>query len=404
MNATVYLFGEFNNGYTQYPEDYAAAVFHEFHTNAKSTTQIVIHRDGSLMYYGYLRKLEQERYIGLCVVLNGMMLTDLDGLFLLYENTISNLVARGKLIHFNELGGIVTNVDRLYMNSEEIGSLAQFLRAGFDRLEGSTQLLPAVNYGMSKDSIKYCSMEDNINGIIKCSHVYGYTYINKSKGFNTYELNSYQEILARLNNEKIELAKQHNELAKEYKKVLKQKKQYRIVIILFFLVLTCAVSLLFLNDNLSNTKHALVNANDTIDLQKGSLSSKNSQIVSLQEQKRTLEIKYEREQSLRQKAESNLESLRGNIEERQPFIVKGTSFDFSTGRLSFSYYGVKEQSFKIQVRASNNDGYACSNSDDMDVYLGDHTYTIYLSRSLDNQKWYSFEILNENVILGGGRH
>jgi len=87
MNATVYLFGNFNSGYTQYPDDYTSDIFGKFHSNAKSTTQIAIHRNGNLMYYGYIRKLEQDRYLGLCVVLNGLMLTRIDGLFSLFENT-----------------------------------------------------------------------------------------------------------------------------------------------------------------------------------------------------------------------------------------------------------------------------------------------------------------------------
>ena len=108
MNVSVYLFGEFNSGYSQYPDDYASSIFQKFSANAKSTTQIAIHRDGNLVYYGYIRKLQQDRYIGLCVVLNGLILKRIDGLFSLFENTISNLVTNGKLIHFNEHGDLVS--------------------------------------------------------------------------------------------------------------------------------------------------------------------------------------------------------------------------------------------------------------------------------------------------------
>ena len=141
MNATVYLFGEFNSGYTQYPDDYTSAIFNQFHKNAKSTTQIAIHRDGNLIYYGYIRKLEQERYIGLCVVLNGLLLTRIDGLFSLFENTISGLVTKGLLIHFNEQGDIVTKVEKLYLNKEEVGLLNESLRAGFNRFVGNITCL-----------------------------------------------------------------------------------------------------------------------------------------------------------------------------------------------------------------------------------------------------------------------
>lgn len=202
MNATVYLFGEFNSGYTQYPDDYTFAIFRTFHENAKSITQIVIHRNGNLMYYGYIRKLEQERYIGLCVVLNGLLLTRLDGLFSLFENIISGLVTKGQLIHFNEQGDIVTKVEKLYMNKEEVDLLNESLRAGFNRFESNIRTLPAISYNVSKDSVKNFVIDDDLDEIIKSSYTNGYTFIYKSKGFNTVQMNSYKGVLTRLSNEK----------------------------------------------------------------------------------------------------------------------------------------------------------------------------------------------------------
>jgi len=393
MNVTVYFFGEFNNGYTQYPDDYTRTIFHNFYANSKSTTQIAIHREGNLMYYGYIRKLEQERYIGFCVVINGLMLTKLDGLFSLYENTISNLVTNGQLVHFNEQGFIVTNVDRLYMNREEIDLLTESFRAGFHRFEGFVQLLPAVSYGVSKESVKNFSIEDDIEEIIKSSHTYGYTFIYKSKGFNTSQLNSYKGVLNRLNNEKTELVKQYDKLIKEHEKTIKQQKQYRFVAILLLLVLGCGVGLLCLSNNLDSTKYALGNANNTIKEQSNSLNNKNNEMANI-------EVRFQNEHSLREIAETTIASL----SDRQLFFVKNTSYNFSTGYLSFNYYGFKNESVKVQVRAYSDDGYSYSNTADMDVYLGDHTNEIYLSQLLDSQKWHSFEILIGNIILGGDRH
>ena len=101
MNSSVYLFGEMAEGYTQYPEDSSSEIFHRLYANSKATTQIAIHRDGNLMYYGYIRKLENNKYLGLCVVLNGIMLTRIDSLVSLFENIIASLVSKGTLIHYN---------------------------------------------------------------------------------------------------------------------------------------------------------------------------------------------------------------------------------------------------------------------------------------------------------------
>ena len=278
MNASVYLFGEFNSGYSQYPDDYASSIFQKFSANAKSTTQIAIHRDGNLVYYGYIRKLQQERYIGFCVVLNGLILKRIDGLFSLFENTISNLVTNGKLIHFNEQGDLVTSVEKLYLNREEIDLLTESLRAGFKRFEAFSAPLPAVSYGTSKDSFKDFVVDDDQDEIIKSSYTNGYTYIYKSKGFNTAQLNSYKGVLSRAYKEKKELTEKYERLQAEHAKTLRQKKQFKFVLILFIVLLGCAIGLFSLNDNLNITRDALSSANDTISMQNDLLSSKTVQI------------------------------------------------------------------------------------------------------------------------------
>ena len=64
MNNSVYIFGNLSKGYTQYPdENFSAAIFQKFYTKVKATTQIAIHRDGNLMYYAYIRCIEQGKYI-----------------------------------------------------------------------------------------------------------------------------------------------------------------------------------------------------------------------------------------------------------------------------------------------------------------------------------------------------
>jgi len=397
MNVTVYLFGEFNNGYTQYPEDYTKSKFQNFYSNAKSTTQIAIHREGNLMYYGYVRKLEQDCYIGFCIVINGLMLTKLDGLFSLFENTISTLVTNGQLIHFNKDGNIVSNVDRLYMNREEIDLLTESFRAGFHHLKDSVKSPPAVSYSVSNDSIKNLSIEDDIDEIIRSSHTYGYTYIYKSKGFNTTQLNSYKEVLNKLNIEKAELSNRYDELIKEHEKTIKKKKQYRLVAILFFVVLGCLIGLVSMNSNLNSTISALNNAKSTISVQNSSLTGKSNQIASLESENLTLQNNY-------QNTKNNFDSLQAIVSERQPFIIKSTSFDFSTGYLSYRYYGFKNESVKIQVRAYNDDGTSFTTTADVDVYTGENTNEIYLNQNLKKDDWYSFVILKQNIILGGDRH
>ena len=88
MNVSIYIFGEFAAGYSQYPQDYTTAIFKQFNSKAKSQTQLCIHRDGDLIYYAYIRKLSEQKYIGLCAVLNGMMFSDVQTVFNCLNNRL----------------------------------------------------------------------------------------------------------------------------------------------------------------------------------------------------------------------------------------------------------------------------------------------------------------------------
>ena len=59
VNSSIYIFGSFDNGYTQYPDNYAKEIYQNFFAQARSKSQIVIHRDKELMYYGYIRQLDK---------------------------------------------------------------------------------------------------------------------------------------------------------------------------------------------------------------------------------------------------------------------------------------------------------------------------------------------------------
>lgn len=409
MNASVYIFGEFNSGYSQYPDDYAASIFKKFSANAKSTTQIAIHRDGNLVYYGYIRKLQEDKYIGLCIVLNGLMFNRIEGLFSLFENTISNLVSKGMFVHFDEQGNLVTSVEKLYLNKEEIQLFTESFRAGISRFKTYCPSLPAVSYGTSKDSKKDFVIDDNHDEIIKSSYTNGYTYIYKSKGFNTAQLNSYQGVLSKSYKENQELKTELTALKEEHAKALRQKKQYEFVFVLFLILFCCAIGLFSLNDNLKKTNEELFNTNYDLGLERKALSSANDtismqteQISNLHNEIYELDAQRREEENKRIEDENNLEELQKKIGDIQPFIVKSTSFNFSTGYLNIEYYGMVEESVYIQLKAFN-DKVSYGNSSTINVHKGDNTVKVYLSRDLTSQDWYSFEILKGNVILGGHR-
>ena len=224
MNISVYLFGDLSSGYTQYPDDYARSIFTTFYQKSKATTQITIHRDNDLMYYGYIRKLEDKSYLGLCTVINGKIITQIDRLFAIYEEIIEIMVRNGYLIHFNDKGEIVSKVGKLYENREEIDLITSKLQYSFEQLEDTSHTLPAVSYGTLRDSVKSYSIQDDLDEILKSSYTNGYTFIYKSKWYNTAQMNSYKGVIARKDKELTDLQAECSKLKRE---VLSLKNKQR---------------------------------------------------------------------------------------------------------------------------------------------------------------------------------
>lgn len=197
MNSSVYLFGNLSSGYTQYPYDGSHAIFTKFYQNAHAPTQICIRRQGSLMYYGYIRKLDSGRYMGFCVLLNDMIHNRIDKLFALFENTISRMVNQGILLHFNEKGDIVSSTSRLHEHPDEISTLMASLKGGFDMMEKDCFKLPPVDFSVASSSIKNFSIsDDNPNEILKSSYTSGYTFVYKTRNYQSVEISSFSAKLS----------------------------------------------------------------------------------------------------------------------------------------------------------------------------------------------------------------
>lgn len=248
MNITTYLFGQFPNGYSQYPDDYTRGIFQTFKDNSQSKTQIAIHRNGDLMYYGYIRLLEGDNYIGLCAVINGHYLTSTRQLFGVFEKVVELMVRNGYFIHFDDSGEITTSSSAIYEDKEAISEISTSMDTLFGQLP--SQPLPPVSYATSSESVKSFSLDDDEADVIKSGYTDGYTMLYKSAGYNTARLLAYKGVIGRMNKQIAELKSSQDELKAEKKdledSLAKQKLKQRnttlvsilaIVVVIFGIVI-----------------------------------------------------------------------------------------------------------------------------------------------------------------------
>lgn len=317
MNYSVYIFGELSSGYTQYPEDSSSEMLNALYSHCKAPTQIAIHRDGSMMYYCYIRKLNGSKYIGLSIIVNGYYVSALGGLFSLFENAIEKMARQGVFIHFADDGTLTTDLSALKFETEEAETLIDSIKRNFEESAGVPQVLPRTDYAIAKDSIKEFCVTDAKTDIIKASYTYGFTYIYKQKDFDTVRMNSYRSILKKVNDENNELKEKNAALQEENKDILSQKKQYRNIVILCLLVAACGVGLFFLKDNLDSTKSSLESAQQEIIQKKRDIAHKQETITALNGKINNLQASLSQEKSDREKAENKL----SKVESYMPVVI-----------------------------------------------------------------------------------
>lgn len=383
MNCSVYIFGELSSGYSQYPEDSSSNILNKLVNNCKAKTQLVIRRDDNLMFYSYIRKLERQQYVGLCIVVNGYYIQQLERLFSLFEQTLERLVTQGSIICFSKDGNIVPTNKHLRNQEEDIDSITRGLVQNFNNC-GQAYQLPAVDYTVSKNSVKEFNINDDKREIIRSSYTYGYTYIYKDADYNTVRLDSYRSVLSRVNKENIDLKKKNTELHEKNQEILRQKKQFRNVIFLILVVILCGIGIYFLYTNLNNTQGQLDNANGKIQQQSLTINQKDSEIEELNN---TI---------------NSIEKDLNTVCSAYPFVV--THCEVSSNQFTFSYYSTEDKKITVTLIAINeNSSEIVSNNHTLTILKGRGKKTLSFYYSLNTSDYYYVVLACNGQIIAGKR-
>lgn len=426
MNSSVYVFGNLGNGYTQYPDDYAKEIYQHFYANSSAPSQITIHRDNNLIYYGYIRKLDVDsQYIGFCVLLNGVMFSHIERLFPVFENAIADMAAKGSVLHFNDRGDLTSSTVNLYEAQNEVERIIQILQIQISGLESNIQKMPPVSYGVSCSESKTFSDGDKSEDIVSAACRYGYTYILKDKDFDSVSLTSYKGVIVRLNKEKESVEKELYELKSKYQKLTAQKRQYKKVIFLCILIVVCGIALFFLKDLLDATQSNLAEAQNNLSQKENIINNRNETIAGLR-------ASLFSEQSSREKIEIELSELKSSFSEIMPIIITDIEIAnvYSDGSIETDYGGVILSNYSMYVkpkiaykgikvnenisldiklytpnglsRSPSSPSY-CSWTESLDILRGDNTYSFQGWGGDTKGHWtsgtYRFEFWYGNVCL-----
>lgn len=397
MNSYAYIFGELLNGYSQYPKDSSSNLFKDIQDQCVATSQLIIHRDESVMYYIYIRKFEDDKYIGFAIAINGYYITQVRPVFSLFEKKIEDLIETGVIINLSNDGEITTHLSSLMNEEGEVLSVINSLQIKVNALK-DIKKLPPVDFSVAISSRKIFQDTDAVSEIVSASYRFGFTIVLKESDYDTVRTKSYRCILKNLNEDKNALIAENEGLKEQNKEIQLQKKQFKNVVILVLMVVACGIGIYFLNENLNVTQSALNVANDIVSEQNDIIHTKDSTISRVRDSVSNLEYALNREVSAKERADSSLQNICSYI----PFAV--TNCELNAEQFKFNYFCLEEKELTVTLKILNEDtGKIVTSTYTLTFYKGTGSESFDFSRSLNTSHNYHVVLMYNDYIIAGKR-
>lgn len=323
MKAEIYIFGNFADGYSQYPDNYTHNLFEAIAKSRQAESEIIYHREGALTYYIYTREISQidNTFIGLCYVFNDVLIKDFAPLFSIFEDVITNIVVTGEMLEFANDGKLSTKINQLYTHTEELQRVSDYLNSKLTSIGKITEKLPPVNYGVATNEWKTFSHKDK-SDIYSAILDYSNIRIIKGEGYDTATLSSYAGKLNSLNKEKTAALQTIDKQKQEISDLKKKQKNYKLVI--WLIVVICIGGIIFistinsrnaqiqrLNNTLATQERTIESQNETIGILRDTIISRNSKINDLKTENQRLISSRDSLNGVNRKLNNSIEVLRG---------------------------------------------------------------------------------------------
>ncbi len=279
MNNTIYLFGKFGQGITASVNDYTKSIFEEFMSKANAPTQIIIHRSGPIMNYGYVRKIANGHMFGICIQINGQYLSTTKKLFEVFENIVADIAVRGDVLRLNNQGDLEPTISYFTDKPEEVERAIANCSNEIVRLSQTCKTLPDIDFSTSDTDVNYFKENDNSQSIIRASVKNGYTFIYKEHDYDTLALGGYRSTLYTLNQENENCKKKIKEQENKLRILERKKKQMGVVVALF--VTLFIGSIIFFN--------TISEKNENIEVKQRTIEKQRVENYALNEEKKEVQ-------------------------------------------------------------------------------------------------------------------
>lgn len=234
-NISTYFLAKGNGFYTQYITDASEERFKVALSLCNSASQLLVQRDGQLMYYLYVRQVGSQETFGMCIVVNGMMATNLSRMFDFFEHAYEKVVLKGKVLGLDRQGNPIIILKDFTTEPLEMGLLEQELQESFAQLQG-TIALPPANMATTITDFRNFELESLTAQEIQQTAWHSWTLIRKQTDYESENFAGYRRRLSDLSHEIANLEGNKAQLVKQLSQLNREKKQMKWVI-----AMSCAI-------------------------------------------------------------------------------------------------------------------------------------------------------------------
>lgn len=178
MKPQIYFFGTLQGGFSSYPSDHTRAFFEKFLKRSKNKLQIVVHREGNLLHYGYVRELNNGCF-GICICIDRIY-NDMNNLVKILDDVYADMIKKGDMLKMTP----DTNIEwAIKSYASETVAINEYTKQIITRLkisEDNTQVLPPVDFSISINDCLDISLEATKDEIIDATKRYANLYIVKT--------------------------------------------------------------------------------------------------------------------------------------------------------------------------------------------------------------------------------
>ena len=229
-----------------------------------------------MVYYTYIRKLDNSttQYIGICIVINGLLIQDTNNLFKIFEGVTGDIITHNKILELNAKGEIVAqSVNRTHIQNEYNQCVVR-IQTALNSLQLNYIKVPPINNSASVNGTRSFTFDtpslDLFIVFSNCSNI----IITKGANFDTSFLAAYKANLVNLQKEKDNAIQKSETLSKELARVREEKRRTKIVAILIVILLLVTVigfNTILERDQTISNKENEITQNENVIIEKDSI-------------------------------------------------------------------------------------------------------------------------------------